>query len=149
MRLATAQVRRNQGSPASRLKSLAYLDNVLARRQAQGLGADEALMLNTVGEIACAAVANVFWIAGDRLFTPSLDCGVLDGILRAGVLAAARRLAIEAAEVRADSQALGDAEAVFVTNSLIGMREVAWLDGRAFEPHAMAGVLGQACSALF
>ena len=61
--LATSAVRRNDGSPAARWKTLSYLDNLLARREAQATGADEALMLNSRGEAACAAAANLFWIA--------------------------------------------------------------------------------------
>lgn len=130
-RLATVAIRRNEGSPASRLKTLAYLDNVLARHAARADGADEALMLNNRGEVACAAAANLFWIAEGRLFTPALDCGVLAGVMRAEVLAEARRLGVEAAEVRATPADLAGAEALFLTNSLIGVRAVAEWDGRA------------------
>jgi branched-chain amino acid aminotransferase/4-amino-4-deoxychorismate lyase len=81
--LVTATVRRNEGSPASRLKTLSYLDNVLAREEARAAGADEALMLNNAGFVACAGAANVFWLEGERLVTPALSCGVLEGIMRA------------------------------------------------------------------
>src|SRR5206468_188812 len=78
--LIVAQVQRNQASPASRLKTLAYLDNVLARREAVAAGADEAVMLNTLGEVACAAAANIFWVRGEAVFTPAAQTGRLDGI---------------------------------------------------------------------
>ena len=136
-RLITAQVRRNDGSPTSRLKTLAYLDNVLARAEARALGADEALMLNSRGEIACAAAANLFWIAQDQLFTPALECGVLDGTVRAVVLALASQLGVPAREVRAERAALEAAQAVFLTNSLIGLRPVSYLDGRALVVHPL------------
>jgi branched-chain amino acid aminotransferase/4-amino-4-deoxychorismate lyase len=129
-------VRRNDRSPAARLKSLSYLDNVLARAEARETGADEALMLNTGGEIACAAAANVFWVEGDRLCTPALDCGVLDGIMRAKVLESASRGGLEAREIRADSAKIHAAEAIFLTNSLIGLRPVGRLDGKTFAPGA-------------
>jgi branched-chain amino acid aminotransferase/4-amino-4-deoxychorismate lyase len=136
--LVTADVRRNAASPVSRLKTLAYLDNVLARRQARAAGADEALMLNTEGRVAGAAVANLFWIAGERLLTPALDCGVLDGVMRGRVIAAARRLGVPVAEIAAPPGALAAADALFLTNSLIGVRPVSSLDGRAFPPHRLA-----------
>jgi branched-chain amino acid aminotransferase/4-amino-4-deoxychorismate lyase len=129
-RLVTATVRRNDRSPVSRLKTLSYLDNVLARAEARAAGADEAVMLNTRGELACAAAANLFWIAGGRLFTPALDCGVLAGIMRGRVLAAAAGLGLPVSEVRAGPEALAAADAVFLSNSLIGLRPVAALDGR-------------------
>ncbi len=141
--LAIVAIRRNASSPLSRLKTLAYLDNVLARRAALIAGADEALMLNTDGEIAGGAAANLFWIAGGRLFTPALACGVLDGILRARVLAAASRLGIETIEARAGAEALATAEAIFLTNSLIGVRAVSTVDGRAVGAHPLVERLDQ------
>lgn len=126
--LIVASVRRNEGSPVSRLKTLSYLDNVLARAQARAAGADEAVLLNNRGEIACAGAANLFWVEGGRLFTPRLDCGVLAGITRA------RLMTLEAVEeVAAGVEALGRAEAVFLTNSLIGVRPVSRLGERVFE----------------
>jgi len=119
MRVIVSRVRRNEGSPAAGLKTLSYLDNVLARREARAADADEALMLNTRGELACAAAANLFWIAGGRLFTPALGCGVLPGVVRARVMAAA-----EVTEVAAGPEILAEAEGIFLTNSLIGLRSV-------------------------
>jgi branched-chain amino acid aminotransferase/4-amino-4-deoxychorismate lyase len=129
--LAVSSVRRNSGSPASRLKTLSYLDNVLARREARARGADEALLLNERGELACAAAANLFWVKHEVLFTPALDCGVLDGIVRGRVIAWARAEGRGVEEARAGPEALAGADAVFLTNSLIGARRVVAVDGRA------------------
>ncbi len=144
-RLRTSTIRRNETSPASRLKTLSYLDNVLARRQAEAAGADEALMLNTRGEAACCAAANLFWIAEDRLFTPALDCGVLDGIVRARVLAAAAVLGLEASEARAAYHRLEAAEGMFLTSSLAGVRPVAELDGRPVAVHPLIERISSLC----
>ncbi|WP_454714340.1 aminotransferase class IV [Caulobacter segnis] len=131
-----ATTRRNEGSPATRLKSLSYVDNVLARAEAAAAGADEAVMLNNRGELACAAAANLFWIKAGRLFTPRLDCGVLAGITRARLLAAH---AVE--EVAAGIEALEAADAIFLTNSLIGVREVSKLGDKDFVPHPLVNTL--------
>ena len=128
-RLATAQVRRNDRSPTSRLKSLSYLDNVLARAEARAVGADEALMLNTAGKVACAAAANVFWLRHNEVFTPDLACGVLDGVIRREVIAACHSLGLAMNEVFANPGRLAGAP-MFITNSLIGVRPVASLDGQ-------------------
>jgi branched-subunit amino acid aminotransferase/4-amino-4-deoxychorismate lyase len=141
--LVTSAVRRNAGSPASRLKTLSYLDSVLARRDAAAAGADEALMLDTDGRLASASAANLFWIAGGRLYTPSLDGAVLGGIMRAQVLAAA-----PVEEVAAGPEALAGAEALFLTSSLIGLRPVSSLDGRAFAAHPLVEDLRTRLSAL-
>ncbi|WP_369061653.1 aminotransferase class IV [Caulobacter sp. 73W] len=139
--LATSHVRRNEGSPASRLKSLAYLDNVLARREALAAGAEEALMLNTRGEPACAAAANIFWIMGAKLVTPALECGVLAGITRARVIEQAKRQKIEVVEGRFTPEALRACDGAFITNSLIGLRAISRLDGAALPAHRLFGAL--------
>jgi branched-subunit amino acid aminotransferase/4-amino-4-deoxychorismate lyase len=139
--LATVSVRRNDASPVSRLKTLSYLDQVLARREAQDLGADEALMLNTRGELACCAVANLFWLQGRTLFTPALECGVLDGVVRGALIDRARAEGWAVHEVRAGPEALEAAEAVFMTNSLIGVRAAHRVDGRGFGAHRGVEVL--------
>jgi len=123
-RLAVSGVRRNDGSPASRLKTLSYLDNVLARREALAAGADEALMLDTRGRLSCAGAANLFWMVDDRLFTPALDCGVLAGVVRGRTIAAARARGIAVEEVAAAPEILRRASGIFLTNSLIGLRPV-------------------------
>jgi branched-subunit amino acid aminotransferase/4-amino-4-deoxychorismate lyase len=146
--LVIVSVRRNAGSPASRLKTLAYLDNVLARRGALAAGADEAVMLNTAGEIACAAAANLFWVSDGRLCTPTLDCGVLDGIVRAQVLALSAAMGVDDVEVRAGPQALNAAEAIFLTNSLIGVRAVGRLGDRVLSPHHVTASLAAAWGAM-
>jgi branched-chain amino acid aminotransferase/4-amino-4-deoxychorismate lyase len=143
-RLVTATVRRNELSPASRMKTLAYLDNVLARREAKAAEADEALMLNTRGQVACAAAANLFWIADGALHTPALVCGVLAGVMRAEVIGAAGRLGVSVREATAPAETLASAEALFLTNALIGVRPVSSLDGRGFAPHQLAERLAQA-----
>lgn len=145
--LMIAKTRRNEGSPAARLKTLSYLDNVLARREAQAAGADEAVMLNNAGHIACAGAANVFWIAGETLFTPSLQCGVLAGITRSRVLATARVLGVASAEVVADRTVLETADGVFLTNSLIGLRPVSRLGERVLSPHPLTARLADGLAA--
>jgi branched-subunit amino acid aminotransferase/4-amino-4-deoxychorismate lyase len=142
--LISSTVRRNDLSPASRLKTLSYLDNVLARAEAQDSGVDEALMLNTRGDVACAAAANVFWLWGGRLYTPSLACGALAGTMRARVIDAAKAMGIEVVETRSGVAELARAEAAFLTNSLIGVRGVRSLDGFAWEPSPLVERLAAA-----
>jgi branched-subunit amino acid aminotransferase/4-amino-4-deoxychorismate lyase len=144
-RLAIARTRRNDRSPTSRLKSLAYLDNVLARAEAQAAGADEALMLNTAGEIACAAAANIFWIRHGEVFTPTLEAGVLDGIIRRRVIAACHDLGLPLHEVFANPGRLNGAP-MFITNSLIGVRAVSDLNGSALPTSPLVSRIAKAVS---
>jgi branched-subunit amino acid aminotransferase/4-amino-4-deoxychorismate lyase len=146
--LVLASIRRNPSSPTSRLKTLAYLDNVLARREAVAAGADEAVMLNTMGELACAAAANLFWVSEGRLFTPALRCGVLDGIVRAEALRQAALTGVTVIEAHEGPEALAAADAVFITNSLIGVRPAARFGARAYAPNGLVERLAQACAGI-
>ncbi|MBX3485634.1 aminotransferase class IV [Phenylobacterium sp.] len=141
--MVTAVTRRNDRSPASRLKTLSYLDNVIARGEARKAGADEALMLNSRGKIACAAAANVFWIVEDVLYTPAPEAGVLEGIMRAEVLRAARRSGVKVRVVRGARPVVLEDAPVFLTNSLTGVRRVARLDGRAVPFHPLVDRLAR------
>ncbi|MES2034308.1 MAG: aminotransferase class IV [Pseudomonadota bacterium] len=138
--LVTSPVRRNEGGPSARLKSLSYLDNVFARQLAAPA---EALMLNNAGEICCAAAANIFWVKNGELFTPALDCGVLDGVMRRQVTEIER-----VQEVRAPRAMLETADAIFLTSSLIGIRPVATLDGVALRTHPLVEKVSRALSAV-
>jgi branched-chain amino acid aminotransferase/4-amino-4-deoxychorismate lyase len=146
--LMLAKTRRNEGSPAARLKTLSYVDNVLARAEAKAVGADEAVMRNNHGDLTCAAAANLFWITNGHLFTPALHCGVLEGLARGRVLDLARRLEVEIHEVATGAEALDEADAVFLTNSLIGVRPARRFEGEAFAPHALVERLSQGVSEL-
>ncbi|MEC5324027.1 aminotransferase class IV [Aurantimonas sp. A3-2-R12] len=117
IRLDVSSIRRNETSPTTRVKSLAYLDAVLANHAARQVGVDEALFLNTKDRVACSALANVFVLKDGELSTPPLADGVLDGITRRWVLAHAGEFGLA---VRERSLGLADlaGATVFLTNSL-------------------------------
>ena len=124
-------VRRNEHSPLARLKSLNYLDNVLAQRDAAARGADEAILLNTAGRLACAARANLFVLRGRTLLTPPASEGVLAGIARAEVLESVRELGIGVHETPLERDALAAADEAFLSNSLMEIAGLGRIDGRA------------------
>ncbi|HUD52358.1 aminotransferase class IV [Parvibaculum sp.] len=136
-----ATPRRNALSPVSRLKAVAYIDNVLAREEARARGADEALMLDTTGHLACASVANVFLWEGERLVTPAEECGILPGVTRAAVMELAERLGIELVEDMIMPQRLVHANGIFLTNSLMGLMPLSRIETRELPPHRMTGRL--------
>jgi branched-chain amino acid aminotransferase len=130
-RLVVSTIRRNADSPASRLKSLGYLDHVLAAREAAEKGASDALFVNHSGKLACTTIANIFIVRGDRLATPPDADGVMPGIMRALVLEAAARLGIRAEEASLTRGDVVDAEAAFLTNSVRLLAPLDSLDGEA------------------
>jgi branched-chain amino acid aminotransferase len=128
-RLVTSSIRRNAASPTSHLKALGYLDNVLAAREAAAAGATDALLLNTDGNVACTAIANVFAVAGDMLLTPPVEDGVLAGIMRGLVLETAAQAGLAATERSLLYDEIRDAEAVFLANSVRFLCPAETLDG--------------------
>ncbi len=132
--VVTVWARRNEHGGLSRFKTLNYLENICARRQAQDQGADEAIMLNTRGFIASASAANVWITKNNSLFTPPVDDGALPGITRARVFDLANVQGISAKEESISPERLAAADEVFLTNSLIGACPAHSLDGRVLTP---------------
>lgn len=143
-RVVTATGRRNEFSPTASLKTLGYLDHILAAREAAGAGVDDALILNTQGRVACTTIANVFALMDDQLVTPPLSEGCLPGVMRALVLQIAPSLGLEVAEVPLTREALAGAQAAFATNSLRFLRPIVALDGVALGSAAVLDALEQA-----
>jgi branched-chain amino acid aminotransferase len=136
-------IRRNEHSPLSRLKSLAYLDNVLALEEAAETGADEALMLNTAGRLACGSRSNLFLVLSGVLVTPTPSEGALPGIARRQLLDLAATAGIETRETPLSIEDLKLASEVFVSNSLIEVKPLAGVDDSTFAPGPIAAKLAQ------
>ncbi len=120
-------VRRNEGSPLSQIKSINYGDNILALIEANEKGANEAIMLNNEGKVTCASTGNVFIIHGDKIYTPPLEDGVLDGVTR-GLL----MQAYDVIEKSLSEEDLKDAQALYITNSIRGAVKVETLEGKQY-----------------
>ena len=113
-----------------RVKSLNYLNNVLAKLEAKQRGADEALLLNQAGRVAEAAVANVFIVRDGELLTPPTSDGALEGIVRMTVLELAGSLGIPAREKTLGRFDFLAADEAFLTGSGAGIVPVTSLDQR-------------------
>ncbi len=121
-RAVISGIRRNEHSPLARVKSLNYLDNVLARREAEARGVDDALLLNTAGDLACASAANLFLLLDGALVTPSVASGALPGTVRELVTAElAPPIGLKVVERVVRPEELGAAHEVFLTNALMGI----------------------------
>jgi aminodeoxychorismate lyase len=128
-RLVTASIRVAAGDRLARFKSCSKLPLVLARAEAEAAGADEALVLNTDGEVVEAAGSNLFWLADNALCTPPLEAGLLAGVTRAMVLEFAHALKWPLAERRIRPESLRSADGVFLTLSSFGIVPAISLDG--------------------
>ena len=121
--IVCSTTRRNEHSPLSRIKSLNYLDSIMARREADARGADDALLLNTGGAVAEASAANVVFLTEGRAVTPPVADGALPGIARSLLLQAGW-----ISEARIAVSMLATADAALLVNAL-GCRAVASIDG--------------------
>ncbi len=99
-------------------KTTAYMDNIMARKQALAAKADEAVMCNQYGRIACAAAGNVFAAFGNHLITPPVSEGALPGIIRGALLATKNLAGWQVTEGLIEAERLKQADAIFITNSV-------------------------------
>ncbi|HMR31351.1 MAG TPA: aminotransferase class IV [Geminicoccaceae bacterium] len=124
-------VRRNEHSPTSRLKTLAYLDQVLALREARAAGGDEAILRCTAGRLACASAANLFLVIDGQARTPPVEDGALPGVTRRRLLAIGPAAGTAVTASPLPGEALQAAAEAFVTSSLAGIRPIRTLSGRS------------------
>ena len=117
----------NSKSPLAGIKSCNYLEPIFALEDAGLRGFDEAVRLNENGKICSASMANIFWIKGKRIFTPSLKTGCLAGTMREYILESR-----EVSEVEAGLKALQDADRIFLTSSGIGIVQAGIFQEKSF-----------------
>ena len=123
--------RRNERSPLSNIKSLCYLDNVLAKMEAVENKADEAVLLNTRDHVASASAANIFIVTKDnKIITPRIEDGILPGITRKFVIDICKENNIPLLEQAVTVEDLLSAKEVFITNSIVEMQLVASINNQ-------------------
>jgi branched-chain amino acid aminotransferase len=129
LRMMTASTRRPRLDMLDpQVKSLNYLNNVLAKRDARLKGFDDALLLNDAGRIAEASAANVFAVVDDALVTPPVAEGALAGITRDTVLRCAREAGIDIEQRALTRYEVLNASEVFLAGSGAGLIAVASVD---------------------
>ncbi len=128
--LMTASMRRPRSDMLDpQVKSLNYLNNVLAKRDARLKGYDDALLLNEAGRVTEASGANLFAVIDDELVTPPTSEGVLPGLTWDTVLQCAKTAELAVAVKPMTRYELLTASEVFLTGSGAGLVAVASLDG--------------------
>jgi branched-chain amino acid aminotransferase len=131
MSVITASVIRNHPNALSpRIKSLNYLNNILAKIEAIDAGVPEAIMLNHEGNVAECTGDNIFTVRGGTVYTPSTHDGILEGITRAVILELCARLNIPCVEKTLQRHDLYIAEECFLTGSAAEVVPVTKIDGR-------------------
>lgn len=132
------------GDPLAAHKSANKLLNVLARGEAEAAGFDEALLVNTDGQVTESSSGNVFWWESGGLHTPPLTAGVLPGVTRGAVLDAACDLGWTVSETQTTPSRLADSGGVFLTFSTRGLVPVQRLDDHPLPTEALQARLQDA-----
>jgi branched-chain amino acid aminotransferase len=131
LRLVTASVRRpTPDALDGRVKSLNYLNNILARIEANRAGADEALLLTRDGYVCECSADNLFVVTGGEVWTPAAHLGLLRGVTRDVVLALAREAGWPAAERVFTLHDVYAADECFLTGTGAEVGPVVEVDGR-------------------
>jgi branched-chain amino acid aminotransferase len=129
--LVTASTIRNHPNAlAARIKSLNYLNNILAKMEGTDAGFEEALMLNHQGEVAECTGDNIFIVKNRVLRTPAPDAGILEGITRMAVIRLARQAGIQVVEGPLLRHDIYVADECFLTGTAAEVIAVISLDGR-------------------
>jgi 4-amino-4-deoxychorismate lyase len=119
-KLKISKIKRNQTSLVCQIKSISNLENMLELYSARDQGYDEVLYLNTDGYIAEGSISNVFWQSGRIIYTPSLECGILPGIMRHQVIERYRARGYIIREGMFELNDIYCSDRIFLTNSLLG-----------------------------
>ena len=125
--LGVSSIARNEGSPISGIKSISYSDSIVAKKLASEEGFDDALLLNNLGNVACATSSNFFVTQDNTIITPPLSDGVLGGIIRGVIFEISSKFGLKIIE-RSFKPNFDAYEESFITNVVTGIVPVVAID---------------------
>lgn len=123
-----SEVLRNSTSKLVRHKTVAYFENIIEKRKAKEEGYDEVIFLNEKGQVAEGAIANIFFIKGGKIYTPSMSSGILNGTMRRYII---EKFAATEKDICLSDLAYMDS--AFLSNSLMGVLELESLGDFSFK----------------
>jgi branched-chain amino acid aminotransferase len=131
LEIITVSTMRNHPAALSpRIKSLNYLNNILAKIEGIQAGCIEAMMLNNKGEVAECTGDNIFLVRKGRLLTPPIEAGILEGVTRDAVIALAKDAGIEVQEIPLTKHDVYIADECFLTGTAAEVVPVVKVDSR-------------------
>ena len=108
------------------IKSLNYIGNMLAKKDAEKDGAFEPVFYNRDGFITECAIRNIFFIKGKTLFTPDTKLGVLPGVMRNTILSIAKEMNLTAKETNIPIESINEMDESFISSTGIGLLACSW-----------------------
>lgn len=131
IQVALVSIKRNPRDALNpNVKTGNYLNNVLAKMEADKLGAQDAVMVNPWGFLTEGTTSNLFFVREGHILTPSLECGILSGITRLLVIQLAKENGFHVEEGKWPGEGLSKADEIFLTGTLKKVMPVSHLDGR-------------------
>jgi branched-chain amino acid aminotransferase len=128
VRLTVREHGRHAASPLAGVKTISWLNSVWAASEAHKDGFDEVVMLNERGEVSECTAANLFVVKNDRVLTPPLSSGCLEGVTRGVLMEIASEAGTSVGEQTLRIEDLLSADEVFITSTnrnVIGVKEIA------------------------
>ena len=123
--LKLSNINRNSKSKLSYIKSINYLENILEREEALNNGYNEVLFLNEKGFLSEGSMSNIFIVIDKEIYTPSIKCGLLPGIVRNFLI---KEYKIIEKELTLEDIMMADE--IFITNSLLGIMGISKFENR-------------------
>ena len=133
----------------SNLKSANYLPYVMAAQFSKENKLDESLILNVHERICDATIANVFWVKSEVIFTPPLSEGCIAGVMRRYLLENLQTSGFQVKEQKLETTDLGDANEIFLTNAIRGIRWVKQFRNKIFENTHSLKIFNELITTLF
>ena len=112
------------------IKTGNYLNNILARVEASKMGAEDAIMMNSWGQLTEATTSNIFFVMDGQLLTPEKKCGILSGITREKIIQLANENDMVVEEGTWPGDALAKADEIFLSGTVKNIMPVSILDNR-------------------
>jgi len=128
--ITSSYIRNHPGAMSARVKSLNYLNSILAKIEAADAGVPEAIMLNHLGNVAECTADNLFVVKFGKVLTPTITDGILEGVTRQVILDLCRNLAIPCGEHTLQRHDLYIADECFLTGTGAEVVPVTKIDGR-------------------
>lgn len=121
--------RKNEYSVSSKVKSISYLDNILAKQEARQQGYDEAILLNSQGKVADGSFTTIYIVKNKQIFTPPVSDGALPGVIRS-ILMREFQQQVAIIEQSISVAELLAADEVFLSNALMGIQPLTQLNDK-------------------
>ena len=132
MNLTISKVQRNSTSRLCYIKSTCYIENLIEKENAKKIGYDDVIFLNENGYVTETSCANIFIVKNKEIFTPKVEDGLLDGIIRKRIM---EEFKVQERSITLEE--LKESDEVIITNSLMGamsVKKINWTnyDGEEF-----------------